>query len=132
MLLEIIGGYYANSLAIVTGAARMMSDVVGFMISYLAIYLGGRPSTFALSFGYARAEILGALASILLIWGLLIFLFIEAIDRFIVRPEVNGEIMLITACIGLVCNLINIFLLHGCGSHGHTHHEIEEDDHNHE
>ena len=133
MLFEIVGGYYANSLAIMTDAAHMLSDVAGFMISYLAIYLGGRASTFELSYGYARAEILGALASILLIWGLIIWLFIEAIDRFINRPEVNGEIMLITASIGLACNFINIFLLHGCGSHSHTHHDLEEEhDHDHE
>lgn len=131
MLFEVVGGYYANSIAIMTDAAHMLSDVAGFMISYLAIYLGGKPSTFALSFGYHRAEILGALASILLIWGLIIWLFIEAINRFVNLPEVNGEIMLITACIGLACNFINIFLLHGCGSHSHTHHDEEGHDHAH-
>ncbi len=127
MVFEIVGGYYANSIAIMTDAAHMLSDVAGFMISYLAIYLGGRPSTFALSFGFHRAEILGALASILLIWGLIIWLFIEAIDRFIHLPEVDGEIMLITASVGLACNFINIFLLHGCGSHSHTHHDHAEE-----
>ena len=132
MIFEVVGGYYANSIAIMTDAAHMLSDVAGFMISYMAIYLGGRPSTFELSFGYHRAEILGALASILLIWGLIIWLFIEAINRFINRPEVNGEIMLITACIGLACNFINIFLLHGCGSHTHTHHDHDEHDQDHE
>ncbi len=125
MVFEIVGGYMANSIAIMTDAAHMLSDVAGFMISYLAIYLGGRASTFELSYGYARAEILGALASILLIWGLIIWLFIEAIERFVNRPEVNGEIMLITASVGLACNFINIFLLHGCGSHSHTHHDME-------
>lgn len=76
-----------------------------------------------MSFGYHRAEILGALASILLIWGLIVYLFIEAIHR-IVHPEIiDGEIMLITACVGLVCNIISIFTLHSCGGgHGHHHH----------
>lgn len=132
MVFEIVGGYLANSLAIMTDAAHMLSDVAGFMISYLAIYLGGRASTFELSYGYARAEILGALASILLIWGLIIWLFIEAIERFINRPEVDGEIMLITAAVGLACNFINIFLLHGCGSHSHTHHDMEGEGHSHD
>lgn len=132
MLFEVIGGFYANSIAIMTDAAHMLSDVAGFMISYLAVYLGGRPSTFALSFGYYRAEILGALASILLIWGLIIWLFVEAIHRFIVLPEVKGEIMLITAAIGLACNFLNIFLLHGCGAHSHTHHDHDgADSHDH-
>ena len=46
MIIEIVGGYIANSIAIMTDAAHMLSDISGFMISYLAIYLGGRPSTF--------------------------------------------------------------------------------------
>lgn len=79
MLAEIFGGYLAHSLAIMTDAAHMFSDVAGFMISYIAIYLGEKPATFRMSYGFVRAEILGALASIILIWGLLIWLFIEAI-----------------------------------------------------
>jgi Co/Zn/Cd efflux system component len=76
-----------------------------------------------MSFGYHRAEILGAFASILLIWGIIIYLIIEAIHR-LVRPEkIEGDIMLITACVGLVCNIISIFTLHSCGGeHGHHHH----------
>ena len=83
MIGEVAGGYLAHSLAIMTDAAHMLSDVAGFMISYFAIYLGGRPASFSMSFGYARAEILGALASIALIWGLVVWLFIEAINRCI-------------------------------------------------
>lgn len=76
-----------------------------------------------MSFGYHRAEILGALASILFIWGLLIWLFIEAIHRIVHPEEIDGLIMLITACVGLVCNIIAIFTLHSCGGgHGHHHH----------
>jgi len=74
-----------------------------------------------MSFGYHRAEILGALASILLIWGLLIYLFIEAIHRMFDPEGVDGTIMLITAVVGLACNIISIFTLHSCGG-GHSHH----------
>ena len=135
MLVEIIGGYMANSIAIMTDAAHMLSDVSGFMISYLAIYLGGKPATFDLSFGYHRAEVLGALTSILIIWGLIIWLFVEAIIRFVYPEEVDGEVMLVTSIVGLVCNIINIFLLHGISlncckkgkkekcSHSHGEHE---------
>lgn len=85
-----------------------------------------------MSFGYHRAEILGALASIMLIWGIIIYLFIEAVHR-IVHPEpIDGEIMLITAVVGLICNFISIFTLHSCGgghaghNHGHSHSHGEE------
>lgn len=80
---EVVGGFISGSLAIMSDAAHMLSDVAGFTISYIAIYLGRRPANNGMSFGYHRAEILGALASILLIWGLIIWLFIEAINRTI-------------------------------------------------
>ena len=104
-----------------TDAAHMLSDVAGFMISYVAILLGSRPASMQMTFGYHRAEILGAMASILLIWGLLIWLLIEAIHRFFEPEQIDGEIMLITALVGLGCNIVNIFLLHGCGGHHHHH-----------
>lgn len=127
MLLEIVGGYISGSLAIITDAAHMLSDVAGFLISYFAIYMGNRPANHQMSFGYHRAEILGALASIMLIWGIIIYLFIEAIHRIVDPEKINGEIMLITAVVGLVCNIISIFTLHSCGG-GHHHHHHHHDE----
>lgn len=130
MLAEIVGGYISGSLAIITDAAHMLSDVAGFLISYFAIYMGNRPANYQMSFGYHRAEILGALASIMLIWGIIIYLFIEAIHRIIDPEEIDGEVMLITACVGLVCNFISIFTLHSCGGeHGHHHHHHHSHSH---
>lgn len=80
---EIVGGIISGSIAIMTDAAHMLSDVAGFTISYIAIYLGRRPASHFLSYGFHRAEILGALASIMLIWGLIIWLFVEAVKRTI-------------------------------------------------
>ena len=74
-----------------------------------------------MSFGYHRAEILGALASIMLIWGIIIYLFIEAIHRIVDPEPIRGDIMLITAVVCLICNFISIFTLHSCGG-GHHHH----------
>jgi zinc transporter 2 len=75
-----------------------------------------------MSFGYHRAEVLGALTSIMLIWGIIIYLFIEAIHRVIHPEPIDGEIMLITAVVGLVCNIISIFTLHDFkGGHNHSH-----------
>jgi zinc transporter 2 len=68
--------------------------------------------------GYHRAEILGAFASIFLIWGLLIWLNIEATRRIIAPPkDIDSTIMLITACIGFACNIINFIALNAsCGA----------------
>lgn len=81
------------------------------MMSFLAIYLGRRSANHTMSFGYHRAEILGALASILLIWGIVVYLVIEAISRIIHPSDIDGEIMLITALIGLACNIVSILTL---------------------
>lgn len=127
MLAEIVGGYISGSLAIITDAAHMLSDVAGFLISYFAIYMGSRPANYQMSYGYHRAEILGALTSIMLIWGIIVYLFIEAIHRLIDPEPINGEIMLITAVVGLICNFISIFTLHSCGGgHAHHHHHHKE------
>ena len=128
MTAEVIGGYISGSLAIMTDEAHMLSDVAAFMISYIAIYLSHKPATFRMTFGFHRAEVLGALASIALIWGLLLWLIAEAVQRIINKNEVDGKVMLITAIFGLVCNIINIFTLHSFGENKKTDEELEEEE----
>jgi zinc transporter 2 len=76
---EVVGGYIAQSLAIMTDAAHMFSDFAGFFISIFSIWLARKPSTMTLTYGFHRAEIIGALVSVIIIWGLTIWLFVEAI-----------------------------------------------------
>ena len=65
----------------------------------------------------------------MLIWGIIIYLFIEAIHRIVHPEKIDGKIMLITAVVGLVCNFISIFTLHSCGGgHHHCHHGDEGHD----
>lgn len=87
---EAVGGTISGSLAILCDAAHQLSDVAGFVISFLAIYLTRKQATLKYSFGYHRADVIGALASILIIWGLLIWLLIEATQRLINPQEING------------------------------------------
>eukprot|EP01134_Creolimax_fragrantissima_P001643 CFRG1643T1 len=65
---EVVGGYISGSLAIMTDAAHLLSDIAGFFISLVALHLAGKPASHKMSFGYNRAEIVGALLSVLLIW----------------------------------------------------------------
>ena len=83
-----------------------------------------------LSYGYHRSEVIGALCSVAIIWGLTIWLLYEAIVNRLFNPvEINGLVMMITAAIGLVINLCMMKVLHstpgghaGCShSHGHSH-----------
>ena len=96
MIIEIIGGYLgylANSIAIMSDAAHLLSDFLGFVISILSIYISRRVATTKMSYGFHRAEIIGALVSIALIWGLTIWLLYEATLRIIETPPVDGFVI---------------------------------------
>ncbi|OCT74972.1 zinc transporter 8 [Xenopus laevis] len=118
---EIVGGYIAGSLAVVTDAAHLLVDLSSFFISLCSLWLSSKTSTMRLTFGWYRAEILGALLSIITIWlvtGVLVYLAIERI----IRPDytIDGTIMLITSACALGANLILTLILHQPG-HGHSH-----------
>jgi len=123
MVGEIIGGWVANSLAIMTDAAHLLTDIGAMLLSLFAMWIANRPPTSSLSFGFHRAEILGALASVLMIWLLTGILIYEGIQRIINPPDsVNGKIMFIIACGGLFINILDAIILHwGAGGHGHSH-----------
>jgi cation diffusion facilitator family transporter len=106
MIIELFGGYFAKSLAIMTDAAHLLSDLSGFVISIISLYIATRPANFELTYGYHRAEVVGALASILIIWVLTAWLVSEAIQRLIVPSEINALLMLSISILGLIFNLI--------------------------
>ncbi|XP_053382351.1 proton-coupled zinc antiporter SLC30A2-like [Mercenaria mercenaria] len=127
MTAEIVGGYLANSLAIASDAAHLLTDLASFMISLLALYIASRRATRKLSFGWYRAEILGALVSILLLWVITAVLCYIAVQRVIKRQfEVNATIMLVTASCGVAFNLVMGLTLHQ-GGIGHSHNSESED-----
>ena len=131
MVIEVVGGLLANSMAIMTDAAHLLSDFSGFLISIFSIWIGTRPASKNMSYGYHRAEIIGALGSVVFIWGLTIWLLWEALMRFIYPTEVKGLVMMITAGIGLVFNLIMGKLLHSHGHEGHSHGHSHDHGHDH-
>lgn len=121
MICEVIGGFMANSLAVMTDAAHLLSDLAGFLISIFALWLAQRAPTSRLSFGFHRAEILGALISVILIWLLTGVLVYEAAYRIQHPEDVNGKLMFIVAAIGLCVNFAMGAVLHQAGvphSHG--------------
>lgn len=112
MLVEAAGGWYSNSLALLSDAGHMLTDIGALLLSMFAIWVARRPKTASMSFGYHRAEILGALVSGLMIWLLSGLLIYEAIVRLQTPPEVQGPIVFVIAVIGLVANLISMKMLH--------------------
>ncbi|GAX80691.1 hypothetical protein CEUSTIGMA_g8126.t1 [Chlamydomonas eustigma] len=122
MLIEVAGGYIAGSVAIMADAAHMLSDVAGLGVSLFAAWAVTKKSHISYSFGYHRAEILGALLSILVIWAVTGALLVEAVQRILEPQEVDGKIMFIIAVAGIVFNLVVGSVL-GHGGHGHAGHD---------
>ncbi|CAL1358606.1 unnamed protein product [Linum trigynum] len=148
MAVEVAGGIKANSLAILTDAAHLLTDVAAFAISLFSLWAASWEATPRQSYGFFRIEILGALVSMQIIWLLTGIIVYEAIVRLVYNTgEVDGFLMFLVAAFGLVVNIIMAFLLghdhgHDHGhNHGHGHHDHghkhdhghgHEHDHHHE
>ncbi|QGZ51883.1 cation diffusion facilitator family transporter [Streptomyces sp. QHH-9511] len=111
MVIEIIGGIVADSLALIADAAHMATDAVGLAMALLAIHFASRPPTDRRTFGFARAEILAALANCLLLLGVGGYVLYEAIQRFVEPAETRGGLTIVFALIGLVANMVSLSLL---------------------
>ncbi|TKY67388.1 Metal tolerance protein B [Spatholobus suberectus] len=123
MVVEIIGGIKAHSLAVISDAAHLLSDIAGFSISLFAVWASGWEATPHQSFGYNRLEVLGALVSVQLIWLISGFLIYEAVGRLVLRnASVNGKLMLAIAALGFVLNFIMVAWIGHDHSHHHHHH----------
>jgi cobalt-zinc-cadmium efflux system protein len=110
-VVELIGGLFTGSLALLADAAHMLSDNVAISLALVALWLAGRPSTPERSFGYQRAEILAALVNGAVLVALAIWIFVEAYGRFGDPPDVLGGWMLAVAAAGLAGNLAAASLL---------------------
>jgi cobalt-zinc-cadmium efflux system protein len=113
---EIVGGLVSGSLALLSDAGHMLTDVSAQVISLLALLLAARPADSKKSYGYRRLEILAALANGLLLAVLSAFTLYSAVRRFGTPPEVHTDVMLVIAVIGLVANAVAAYLLHGSHS----------------
>ncbi|XP_044741771.1 zinc transporter 2-like isoform X2 [Chrysoperla carnea] len=119
MVCEVVGGVLSSSLAIATDAAHLLTDFASFMISLFSLWMATRPATQRMPFGWYRAEVIGALTSVLMIWvvtGILVYMAIQRIieDTY----EIDATIMLITSGFGVLVNIVMGLTLH---QHGHTH-----------
>ena len=141
MLVEAIGGWYTQSLALMSDAGHMLSDALALGATLLAFKIGERAATNRKSFGFKRFEILVAGINGATLIIIAIMIFIEAVKRFSTAPEVASKEMLLIAFAGFIVNLFVAWLLHRGGdahSHiGHDHashsnHTHSEDYHSHD
>ncbi len=112
LVVEFVGGWLSNSLALLSDAGHMLTDVGGLLLGLFAAWISRRPPSQTMSFGYHRAEILGALLSGLSIWALAGVLVFEAVQRVQSPTEVQGSIVIAVAAAGLLVNLFSLQVLH--------------------
>ncbi len=112
MVVEVVAGLTTHSLALLSDAGHMLTDVLGLGMSLAAIQLASRGSERRhRTFGLYRLEILAALANAVLLFGVAIYVLVEAVGRFNDPPKVFGTPMLVVASLGLVANLVAFALL---------------------
>ncbi|AMY06593.1 cation transporter [Staphylococcus condimenti] len=121
MIVELIGGYFANSLALLSDGVHMLSDAFSLGLALFAFKYGERHATTEMTFGYKRFEILAALFNGVLLFVISIGILIEAIRRIAEPPEVMSTEMLMISIIGLIVNVIVAWLMMRGGD---THHNI--------
>lgn len=111
MAVEVIGGLWTGSLALLADAAHMLTDAGGLALALIAIRFAERAATPQKTYGYVRLEVLSALTNAVVLLLLTIYIFYEAYQRFVDPPEVLGAPMLAVAAVGLTVNLISMRLL---------------------
>jgi cobalt-zinc-cadmium efflux system protein len=115
---ELIGGFLTNSLALLSDAGHMLSDIGALALSLFAFRIARRPATVSSTFGYHRVEILAALFNGLTLWLIVGVIFAAAYNRFLDPPAVESYGMMVVASVGLLVNIVAAAVLYG--SHHHN------------
>ena len=111
LFVEVAGGILTNSLALLSDAAHMMTDVIALGVSLFAVRLARKPADAKRTYGYARMEAIGAMINGGLLFLVAGYILWEAVGRFREPPRVASTGMLVVAGLGLVVNLISMQLL---------------------
>merc|ERR1719397_2302027 len=133
MVIELVVGNITNSMALVADSFHMLSDVIALVIAYVSVTVSPKEWK-QNTFGWARAEVVGALINAVFLIALCFSITVEAIKRFLViEPIENPKLILIVGSVGLLINLIGLVVF-GDAGHGHSHsgdgqsHGHEEED----
>lgn len=126
-IVEIIVGYVTNSMALVADSFHMLSDVMSLVVGFLALrYSKKSQRTERNTFGWQRAEVLGALINAVFLVALCFSILVEALKRLVKLEEIEEPLLvLIVGIAGLAVNVVGLCMLHG---HGHSHGGISNRD----
>ena len=114
---ELVGGWYTNSLALLSDAAHVLSDTGALGLSLFALWIAAREASDSKTFGYYRAEILGALVNGVVLWVIVFFIGLATWRRLWHPEPIAGGGMLLIAFLGLVVNLAVARRLRPHGAH---------------
>ncbi|CAB3228672.1 unnamed protein product [Arctia plantaginis] len=119
---ELIVGYITNSMALVADSFHMLSDVAALVIAFLSVKMSPKKWS-KNTFGWARAEVLGALVNAVFLVALCFSITVEAVKRFVEKEKIhNAKLLVAVGTLGLLLNIVGLFLFHEHGSgHGHSH-----------
>ncbi|CAK6438851.1 unnamed protein product [Pipistrellus nathusii] len=125
MIAEIVGGHIAGSLAVVTDAAHLLIDLTSFLLSLFSLWLSSKPPSKRLTFGWHRAEILGALLSMLCVWAVTGVLVYLACERLLYPDyQIQATVMIIVSGCAVAANIVLSVILHQRPP-GHSHKEVQ-------
>ena len=122
-LVEIVVGYVTNSMALIADSFHMLSDIAALIIAFLSVKMAPK-SWDRNTYGWARAEVLGALVNAVFLIALCFSISIESLKRFYEPEDIDDpKMILIVGSLGLVVNILGLCLFHehGAGGHGHSH-----------
>ena len=111
MLAEFVGGWWANSLALISDAGHMLTDVGALLVSLAALKIAATPPDAKRTFGLQRAEILAALFNGATLLALSAYIVCEAVPRLFHPEPIQSDIMMVVAAVGLIVNVAGFFLL---------------------
>jgi cobalt-zinc-cadmium efflux system protein len=116
-LVEVVMGVWTSSLSLLADAGHMFSDAGALGLSWAVARISQRPRSDKMTYGYRRAEVLGAFINAATMLGISLFIAVEAFRRLHAPPALHGEGLLWTASLGLVLNLVTAWLLSRGNSH---------------
>ncbi len=111
LVAEVVGAIITGSLALLVDAAHMLTDAGGLVIAFTAASLARRPATARRTWGWLRAEVLGASLQAAVLLAVGVFVVIEAVRRLFAPPEIEGGLLLVFGIVGLVGNVVSLAVL---------------------
>lgn len=134
MIVEFVVGIAANSLALLADALHMLSDMLALGVGYYSMSMLRNPRSFGHTYGFARMEIVGALINAVFMLSIVLFIYLEAIQRFSLElgednTELQDNALLVVwvGALGLLINVLGMLIFsHGHGGHGHSHGDSPE------